>query len=125
MISRRAFLRSSLILLVAPLVAEAQQAGRRLPRVGFLQQGNASAEVLLRIREAFREGLREHGGYVEGQNITIEYRTGDMEALPSAANDLVRLNVDVIVAGGTPAGLAAQRATKTIPIVVGDRKSVV
>jgi len=56
---------------------------------------------------------------VEGQDIAIEYRYGDLDGLRSAANDLVRLNVDVIVAGGTPAALAAKRATNTIPIVGG------
>jgi putative ABC transport system substrate-binding protein len=75
--------------------------------------------MVLSLTEAFRRGLREHGGYVEGQDIAIEYRYGDLDGLRSAANDLVRLNVDVIVAGGTPAALAAKRATNTIPIVGG------
>ncbi len=107
-------------LLAAPLAADAQQAVRRVPRVGFLiWQGNPSTPIVLSLTEAFRRGLREHGGYVEGQDIAIEYRYGDLDGLRSAANDLVRLNVDVIVAEGTSAALAAKRATNTIPIVGG------
>jgi putative ABC transport system substrate-binding protein len=71
----------------------------------------------LRDTEALSQGLREQGSYVEGQNIAFEYRYEDLDGLRSAANDLVRLNVDVIVAGGTPAALAAKRATNTMPIV--------
>ena len=103
----------------APLAAEAQPAGRRVPRIGFLQQGDPSASITLRVTEALRQGLREHGGYVEGQSIAIEYRYGDLDGLRGSANDLVRLKVDVIYAGGTPAALAAKRATNTIPIVGG------
>jgi putative ABC transport system substrate-binding protein len=62
---------------------------------------------------------------VEGQNIAIEYRYGDADALQSLANDLVRLNVDVIVAGGTPAAIAAKRATNTIPVVVANMADAV
>jgi putative ABC transport system substrate-binding protein len=118
-IDRRAFLFGIAGgLLAAPLAAEGQPAGRRVPLVGVLWLGEPSASVVLRAEEAFRQGLREHGGYVEGQNIAIESRYADLDGLPSAANDLVRLNVDVIVSGGgTPAALAAKRATTTIPIV--------
>src|SRR5207244_3584263 len=68
--------------------------------------------------ESFRQGLRELG-YVEGQNIAIEYRfaEGRPERLPALAAELVRLKVDVIVAGGPPAPGAAKQATGTIPIV--------
>jgi putative ABC transport system substrate-binding protein len=68
---------------------------------------------------AVRQGLREYG-YAEGQNILIEYRAadGDIERLPSLATELARLEVDLIVAGATPAGRAARAATATIPIVV-------
>ena len=117
--NRRTFLCGlTLGAVVTPLGAGAQQAGRRVPRVGSLWQGDPSAPIILSVTEAFRRGLREHGGYVEGQNIAIEYRYGDLDGLASLANDLVRLNVDVILAGGTPAALAAKRATNTIPIVV-------
>jgi len=69
--------------------------------------------------DAVRQGLREHG-YVEGQNILIEYRSadGDIQRLPGLATELARLKVDLIVAGSTPAGRAARAATATIPIVV-------
>jgi putative ABC transport system substrate-binding protein len=97
-----------------PLASEAQQAGKA-PRVGFLFYGSAgpSPEV-----EAFRQGLRELG-YVEGQNISIEYRfaRGRIERLPELAAELVRLRPDVIVTPGTPGSMAAKQATSTIPIV--------
>src|SRR6266498_5980735 len=98
MMNRRAFIIGTLAggLLAAPLAAEAQQAVRRVPRVGVLWQGEPSAPMVLSLTEAFRRGLREHGGYMEGQDIAIEYRYGDLDGLRSAANDLVRLNVDVI-----------------------------
>jgi len=119
LIDRRTFLAGTgAVLLTAPLAAEAQQqAAGRVPRIGFLIQGEPSAPIVSGIREQFSRGLHEEG-YVEGQNITIEYRYGDSDGLRNAANDLVRLNVDVILAGGTAAGLAAKQATNTIPIVV-------
>src|SRR5215470_18725715 len=69
-------------------------------------------------REAFRQGLRAFG-YVEGQNMFIEYRwhAGKFENLPALASDLVKLNVDVIVAAGPQPTLAARAATAAIPIV--------
>jgi ABC-type uncharacterized transport system substrate-binding protein len=114
---RRALICSALALFATPLAADAQ-AGK-VYRVGVLWQGDPSASIVLRGTEAFRRGLQEHGGYVDGQNIAIEYRYGDLDGLASLANDLVRLNVDVIFAAGTPAALAAKRATNTIPIVGG------
>jgi putative ABC transport system substrate-binding protein len=111
--------------LAALLAAEAQPARRRVPLVGLLQQGHPSDPMRLRTADALRQGLREHGHYVEGQNIAIEYRYGDADALQSLANDLVRLNVDVIVAGGTPAAIAAKRATNTIPVVVANMADAV
>jgi putative ABC transport system substrate-binding protein len=73
---------------------------------------------------AFQNGLRALG-YIEGQNIKLEYRwaEGDLSRIPELANDLVRQKVDVILAGGTPVAETAKRATSTIPIVaagVGD-----
>ena len=98
--------------LAAPFAAEAQQAGK-LTRVGFLRWGSAGGEV-----EAFREGLRELG-YIEGKNITIEYRDaeGRNERLHDLVAELIRIQVDVIVAFTTPATRAAQQATSTVPIV--------
>jgi putative ABC transport system substrate-binding protein len=73
----------------------------------------------LRIVNAFRQGLRELG-YVEGQNIVLEYRWahGKAERLPDLATELVRLKVDFIIAASTPAVLAARQATLTVPIVM-------
>ncbi|HJX11448.1 MAG TPA: ABC transporter substrate binding protein [Candidatus Binatia bacterium] len=67
----------------------------------------------------FRERLREFS-YIEGQNITIEYRyhEGKVERLPDLVAELVRLNCDVIVTNGTEAAAAAKNATKTIPVVM-------
>jgi putative ABC transport system substrate-binding protein len=103
-------------LLAAPLAAEAQQAGSRGRRIGFLVQGELAAPIVVSFRESFGRGLREEG-YVEGQNVAIEYRPANLDGLRDAADDLVRLNVDVIYACGTPAALAAKQATHTTPIV--------
>ena len=96
--------------------AQAQQPAR-IPRIGILIASSASA-YSARV-EAFRQRLRELG-YVEGKNITIEYRyaEGKLERLPDLAAELARLRVDVIVTAG-PAILAAKKATATIPIVFG------
>jgi ABC-type uncharacterized transport system substrate-binding protein len=109
---RRAFLAGS----AALLAAEAQQTGK-VARIGFLSP--ASSTTAPHVVEAFRQGLRDLG-YVEGQNIVVEYRyaNGKAEALPDLAAELVSLEVDVIVASGTPGPLAAKSATKTIPIVM-------
>jgi putative tryptophan/tyrosine transport system substrate-binding protein len=113
---RRAFVTGLGAALIVPLGATAQQAGR-VYRIGLLTQSSASSSA--HIVEAFRQQLRDLG-YVEGQNIIIEYRYADgkAERLPDLAADLVELKVDVIVAGGTPAPLAAKHATQTIPIVM-------
>jgi len=110
-----------LSLILVPLVAEAQPAAS-LPRIGFLAPSSPSDSRVARYLEAFRQGLRELG-YVEGQNIAIEFRwAGDQyDRLPGLAAELVRLKVNVIVAGGPPAIQAAQRATDTIPIVMRAR----
>src|SRR5262245_17719060 len=111
---RRRFLVTSLAgALAAPLASEAQQTGKRVPRLGFLLAGDPSSPIVISVVEGFRRGLREYSEYIEGQNIAIEFRSGDL----NGANDFVRLNVDVIVAGGTPATLAAKRAATKIPIV--------
>ena len=113
---RRRFLLTSLAgTLTAPLAAGAQQAGKSW-RVGLLSPGSASAAGS-RLA-AFKHGLRELG-YVEGQNLAIEYRwaEGNEDRLSALAADLVRLKVDVVVTQGTLATLAARRATTTTPIV--------
>jgi putative ABC transport system substrate-binding protein len=101
-------------LLALPLAAEAQEAAK-VARIGFLA-GNLASNP--HLPEAFRQGLRDLG-YVEGRNLVIEYRDaeGKFERIPALAAELVALKVDVIVAPGTPAALAAKQATKTIPIV--------
>jgi putative tryptophan/tyrosine transport system substrate-binding protein len=116
MISRRRFLASAgASLLAAPLTAEAQQTAK-VYRIGLL--GGTPPTTEPRVWEGFFQELRERG-YVEGQNIRFEGRWyGDQtERLPALAAELVRLKVDVIVAGASPAPEAAQRATSTIPIV--------
>ena len=109
---RRIGLVLALGLTLAPLVAEAQPAGK-IPRIGILRPGSPPDPLV----EAFRQGLHELG-YAEGRNISIEYRwaEGRDERLPSLAADLVRLQVDVIVAGA--AAVAVKQATNVIPIVM-------
>jgi ABC-type uncharacterized transport system substrate-binding protein len=105
----------ALVLALAPLVAEAQQAGK-VPRIGFLDNGSPappSAQL-----KAFRQGLRELG-WSEGQNVNIEYRwaEGDRSRFPILVGELVQLKVDVIVLSGPQALEAARASTRTIPIV--------
>jgi len=103
-------------LLAAPLAADAQQAGK-VPRIGFLSVTSPSDRPSL--LDAFRQGLRELG-WVEGQNIVIDYRYADdrLDRLPDLAAELVRLKVDIIVSVGTQGVTAARNATEAIPIVM-------
>ena len=109
-------------LLAAPLLAEAQPAGK-VHRIGVLFEGTPPADmegreprsILLRL---FLEGLRELG-YVEGHNLVVERRSADSrpERLPGLAAELLRLNVDMILASGEQTTLVLLRATSTIPVV--------
>jgi putative ABC transport system substrate-binding protein len=101
--------------LMLPLAGFPQAA--KVPLIGFL--GSESEAMYARYIDGFRSGLRDLG-YVEGKNIRIDYRwaEGKNDRLPSLAQELVRLKVDVIVTHGTPGTLAARSATTTIPIVM-------
>jgi putative ABC transport system substrate-binding protein len=112
---RRAF-----IAMIAGSVAAAPLAGRAQPdgkvyRLGYLSAGSGTLNNP--YAQALRQGLRDLG-WVEGQNIVIEFRSADQfDRLPALATELVQLKVDVIVATPTPPALAAKSATATIPIV--------
>jgi len=110
-----------LAILLAPFAADAQQAAN-VPRIGWL--GGPTRESAEPFVQVFLRGLKDLG-WVEGQNIVIEWRFagGRAERLPDLAAELVRLQVDLIVVPSTPTALAAKNATKTIPLVtvgVGD-----
>jgi putative ABC transport system substrate-binding protein len=107
----------TLSILTAPFVAEAQQP-TKVYRIGILA-GSAQALRERRGNEALQQGLRELG-YVEGKNVIMEYRYAEenVALLPALAAELVRSNVDIIVATGHPMVLAAKNATTTIPIVM-------
>jgi putative ABC transport system substrate-binding protein len=113
-------------LLAAPLVGEAQQAGK-VYRIGILEAIPAAQNAA--NLDALRKGLRDLG-YVEGRNLIIEYRSADgrAERFPDLASELVHLKVDLIVTRGTPAARAAKNATGTIPVVMatmGDPRAMV
>jgi putative ABC transport system substrate-binding protein len=103
------------LLLAAGVRVQAQQP-KKIPRVGYLAAVSAAADVP-RL-EAFRHGLREYG-YIEGQNILIDYRHegNSFERLPDLAAELIGLKIDVLVAVTTNAALAAKKSTSTVPIV--------
>jgi len=106
----------TLSFVVAPFTVEGQPTGK-VYRIGVLE--TMSSTLNNANLDAFRQGLRELG-YVEGQNFVIEYRSaeGRPERFPGLATELVRLKVDLIVTRGTPAVLAAKKATGSIPIVM-------
>ncbi len=107
--------------LLATRSAYPQSAGK-VPKVGYV--GNATPALETALVDGFRLGLRERG-YIEGKNIDIQYRwaNGKIDAMPAVIAELIALKVDVLITAGTPAALAAKKATATVPIVmaaVGD-----
>jgi putative ABC transport system substrate-binding protein len=107
----------AVVLLAVGVIAEAQQP-KKVPRIGYLAPGDAAGDSIR--SEAIRLALRERG-YIEGQNIAIEFRYAERkrDRYPELAAELVRLKVDILlVTGGYPVMRAAKNATKTIPIVM-------
>ena len=102
--------------LTTPLGARAQPAGK-IFQIGYVGNSTPSGETSL--VDAFRQGLRERG-YTEGKNIVVHYRwaEGKPDVFPALVAELLALNVDVLVVSGTPATLAAKKATSTGPIVI-------
>jgi putative ABC transport system substrate-binding protein len=116
---RRQMIRRDFLTLIGatavwPLAGHAQHS--KMHRIGALLLGNADAES---FRMELREGLRK-SGYIEGQNLLFDFRSaeGKLDLVPTLAAELVALKVDVVVALYTPCALAAQQATRQIPIVV-------
>ena len=118
MMDRRKFTATVASTLLAAMHPVKAQQAANAARIGYLATGSLEAPEMRAGLEAFRQGLRELG-YVEGRNILIEYRAADgkIDRLPALATELVRLKVDLIVAGATPPARAAQQATTTIPVV--------
>src|ERR1700751_1374948 len=117
--NRREAILAFVALGAVPGAAKAQQTAK-IPRIGYLAS-NLAGSGPMHLHETVRQGLRDLG-YVEGRNLVIEYRDaqGKLETLPARAAELVAMKVDVIFAPGTQHALAAQQATKTIPIVFAD-----
>ncbi|HEX5613374.1 MAG TPA: ABC transporter substrate-binding protein [Burkholderiales bacterium] len=116
---RRKLLLAAGALCAVPSLARALQGPRR---IGFL--GNSTMELEANLVEPFRKGLREFG-YVEGQNLAVEYRwaEGKYERFPALIRELIAAKVEVLVTAGTPATLAVKERTRTLPVVmiaVGD-----
>jgi putative tryptophan/tyrosine transport system substrate-binding protein len=116
LLDRRAFLRAAAAgLFTAPHAAEAQPAGK-VWRVGYLGNGNPTTSA--HTRDAFRQGLRELG-WVEDQNISIEYRWADghLDRFPALAAELLGTRVDLLLVAGRAAVRGARQATRSVPIV--------
>jgi putative ABC transport system substrate-binding protein len=115
-VDRRRFLAGAgTVLLAAPLCAQAQPPGKGA-RIGYLALGTATTNA--GFRQAFTDGLRDHG-WIEAKNIAIEYRWAGREqaALDALAAELARLPLDVIFAVNTPAALATKRTGTALPVV--------
>jgi putative ABC transport system substrate-binding protein len=114
--ARRAFIAGAVATAIAPLGARAQQTGK-VWRVGMLD--TTSAALNAKNIDAFKAAMRALG-YVEGQNLIIDYRSADgrIERLPTLAAELVKLKCDVIVTRGTPPALAARNSSPTMPVVM-------
>jgi putative ABC transport system substrate-binding protein len=104
---------------IVPLRTFGQQTLLKIPRIAFLHPASPPGDGGDWRLESLQQGLRELG-YIEGKTMHLEVRWGDgkLERIPALANELVRLNVDVIIAATAPAVLAARQATQTIPIVM-------
>ena len=113
--SRGVFVFSLVLALLAGSRSSEAQPPERSARIGLLAPASRSEDV-----EGFLAGMRDLG-YIEGRNLVLEYRAagGKIERLDDLLAELIRLKVDVIVTGGTPAALAAKRARTTIPVVIG------
>ncbi len=110
------------LLLALSFPAQAQQP-KKMPRIAILSPARPGP---LETIDAFRQGLRDLG-YIEGQNIIIEYRFAEekYDRLPQLAGELVSLKPDVILTGTTPGALAAKKATTSIPIVIASAGDLV
>ena len=115
---RRGFMVTLALMPLWPLAVRAQQP-KSIPRIGFLTTGSIELPETGAVLKAFYQGLREYG-YTDGQNIFVEIRSAEskIERFPALASELVRLDVDLIVASNSVAARAARQATTTIPIVV-------
>jgi putative ABC transport system substrate-binding protein len=113
---RRDFFKAAGSAVAWPLAARAQQSA--VPVIGWLNSGPAGDPLFISFVSAFRAGLKD-AGYAEGQNVAIDFRwaEGQYSRLPILAAELVAKRVDVIIAGGPPAAVAAKAATQTIPII--------
>jgi putative ABC transport system substrate-binding protein len=112
---RRTFVRRTALGFVAMAFTIRAQQQPKIAHICYLLTASLATPEARALLNAFLQGLREHG-YLEGRNVAIEVRTADgkVERFPCLAAELVRLQVDLIVAGNTPAARAAQQATSTI-----------
>ena len=115
--SRRAAIVTAILACAAPLAAQAQPAARKA-RIAFFSGGQSDPVNLRNMAEPLRQGLRELG-WVEGQNLTIEFRWADAkyERLPGLLDELLRLEPDALVTVGPRPALLAKDAVKAIPVV--------